>query len=321
MKKKIICFAIVVMILAISLAGCANQGNSKTVLEIDKDNLATVVFSDLCFDGTANDDVRKKMMDKVMLDEEGKNKYGLIVVNGNLVDGEDNGTLMRKVCDIIDSYKVPWAVSLGKKDVTGNANKKEIIKILLSYENSYFMAGDTYGSANYAFDVVFNGKLVHTLYFLDTTEELSDNQVVWYSNIVKQKADKYGDKIGNTENVISSLFMNNPFKEIMPLVDEWKAEGSGNLPSYANIATLENDSDLYKQIKQLDSTFALFFGNNPYTYFIRSKHDINYTMCRNMYFTDNKDQKSLYGAVSYSIKNSKFMSVSSIPVSLSAVTK
>lgn len=319
MKKKLLCFGMIIITLALALVGCANKGNDKTTLTIKEDSLNTVVFSDLCFDGTDSDKIREAMIRDVLIDSDNndENKYGFIVVNGNLVDGVKNDVLMKKACDIIDSYGIPWAVSLGRKDVMGNASKKKIIEILTSYDNSYFMAGDTYGDANYAFDVIFNDNLVHTLYFLDTTEELTSQQVEWYTNIVKNKAEKYGEKVGQTESVISSLFMNNPFKEILPLVEDWKQEDNGNLPSYRDIVTMENENNLHKQIKALDSTHAIFFGNNPYTYFVREKNEIKYTICRNMFFTDDTKQKSLYGAISYTMKNSKYLNVASIAKNIS----
>lgn len=129
-----------------------------------------------------------------------------------------------EIIDIIDSYDIPWAAVYGNHDAVDGKQSEWLAYQLEHAENSLFEAGpEEMGYGNYILNLTEDGKVIHTLYMMDThnqtvtfeqngkTYECADflweNQMEWYEWGVH----------GNTQLagylVPSTIIMHKPMKE------------------------------------------------------------------------------------------------------------
>ncbi len=184
MKKKVIAVLVLSLILIFALIGC-DVKLEKIQLAMGSDTkLKTLILTDIKFDGTSADDVRERIITNLVNQREPE----FIAINGNIVNAENNGDVMKKAVKFIDSFGIPWATSIGELDVKGNTPKKKIVKILTdkSLKNSMVLHGESY-EYNYILEVVdTKSSIKHLFYFIDTSERCSDELVEWYTNTIKK---------------------------------------------------------------------------------------------------------------------------------------
>lgn len=299
MKKKIFAILIMGIVLVACLVGC-NDKLGKIQISAGSDNsLATLILTDICFDGTPADTVREKMITKMVNDGIGsgntKDEYEFIAITGNMVNCEDNGKVMKKAAEFIDSFGIPWAMSIGERDVKGKTNKKGIINILTdkSLKNSLVMRGDSY-DYNYCLEVVKSDKKVNNLfYFLDTSVPCDDKLVDWYRNVTKNKSFSYADVQGKLIN--SHIFMN----RALPIFEE-------NANKTYEVKPWAKSDDLQKAIFSMDSTKSIIAGFDEYTNGARFNSDkgVHIAYVKSMYFNssmtgDNYKKQADYAGCSY----------------------
>lgn len=194
MRKKIFAILLVSVLLIAALVGCTSIDKIQ-ISTGDNVELKTLVLSDIRFDGTPADEVRKKMI-KSMVDEK---KPEFIAIGGNVVNGSNNGKLMKMAAQFFDSFEIPWATSIGELDVRGSTSKKGIINILTDKNLKYSMVmrGENW-NYNYVLEIVdTKSKVISLVYFVDTSVKCSEDFVEWYKNTVKGLSFKYLDRKGN----------------------------------------------------------------------------------------------------------------------------
>lgn len=122
-----------------------------------------------------------------------------------------------KLVQVIDSYGIPWAPVMGNHD---GENGKRIPEnwcahLMYKAKNCLFKFGPKdMGIGNYIINITENGKIIHTLYMMDTHSDTSleiggydhlwDNQMEWYTWAVK------GTNAIAGKNVESSVFFHIP---------------------------------------------------------------------------------------------------------------
>lgn len=147
-----------------------------------------------------------------------------------------------KLIHQIDSYGIPWAPVMGNHDGQCLINEFWAAYLLFKAENCLFEFGpENMGYGNYIINITENGKIIHTLFMVDTHnsneytledgstvggyDHLWDNQIEWYKWAVN------GISEIEKKTVESSVFMHIPVCEYK---DAWeKAYGSsetGTLP-------------------------------------------------------------------------------------------
>lgn len=253
MKKKFLTIFVLCMILIGVLVGCGLPSVGKKQLSTVNDSrLRTLILSDVRFDGSAADVVREKMISTMVERREPE----FIAITGNLVNCRNNGEVMKKAAAFIDSFGIPWAMSLGELDVKGNTSPNKIMRILMdqSLQNSMVMRGDSYKN-NYILEVVDgstgSNKVINLLYFVDTTEECTDKFVEWYKNTITELSYKYNEVQGRIMQ--SHVFMNRPLPAFADNTSAISSKGYEVHP-WAN-STIFQDA-IYKS----DSTKTVFAG-------------------------------------------------------------
>ncbi|MBE6771943.1 MAG: hypothetical protein E7547_07370 [Ruminococcaceae bacterium] len=217
-----------------------------------------------------------------------------------------------KLINQIDSYGIPWAPVMGNHDGQCLINEFWAAYLLYKAENCLFEFGpENMGYGNYIINITEKGKIIHTLFMLDTHngaeftledgtkvsgyDHLWDNQIEWYKWAVNGISEISG------RTVESSVFIHIPVYEYK---DAWiKAYGSnetGTLsPELAPAALGIRGEDVccspvnngfFGVCKELGSTKNIFAGhdhsNNFQIYYEGIR--LNYTLKTGYgaYYTD-----------------------------------
>lgn len=198
--------------------------------EIEKEpgrDFVILNFGDIqCHDGEAFSEVgefAEETMDKLIR----KTNPDLITLTGD--NAFDSFAYLRLI-NFLDSYGIPWAAVMGNADHTGLVSEfwgayrmAEAKHCLFDYGPKLRDDGDM-GYGNYMVNITENGRVVHTLFFVDTHHEdemqagsydhLYNSQIAWYKWAVNGIAAECG------RIVPSTVFMHIPVPEYR---DAWEA--------------------------------------------------------------------------------------------------
>ena len=122
-----------------------------------------------------------------------------IVLAGDVVDGfslntaYDKERAIKSICELIESYALPWTFTPGNNDGEIDGSNRDVIAYMLRYE--HFVAGNVeglYGDLQFYVDVTHDGERVHTLAFMDSGmrkpkitgsyDHLRENQIAHLKN-------------------------------------------------------------------------------------------------------------------------------------------
>ncbi len=153
------------------------------------------------YNGTCEND-RKTMSDlKIILD---KTPCDFIVANGDIVDGfnlnadYDKYGAAKIFGDLVDSYNIPWTFIPGNNDGEIDGENEDLIAFFMQYKN--FVCGNEKnvdGDMQYFVDLEYNGKLVHSLAFMDSNartikaigeyDHIKESQINWLLNEIDKR--------------------------------------------------------------------------------------------------------------------------------------
>lgn len=184
----------------------------------------------------------------------------------------------------VDSYGIPWAPVMGNHDGQGCVSEFWAAYLLSEAENCLFEFGPKdMGYGNYIINVTENGKIIHTLFMMDTHnnaeftledgstvsgyDHLWANQIDWYKWAVNGISAVAG------KTVESTVFMHIPVCEYK---DAWKAAyGSdelGTLPSELapdatgtygeSVCSSPVNNGFFGVCKELGSTKTMIVGHD-----------------------------------------------------------
>lgn len=215
----------------------------------------------------------EETMDKLIKET----KPDLITLTGDNATGKMSYI---RLANFIDSYGIPWAPVMGNHD---GENGKKLVEnwdacILAAKENCLFKFGPKdMGVGNYVINITENGKIIHTLFMMDTHtntdlecggyDHLWDNQIEWYAWAVNGISRIAG---GTVE---SSIFFHIPCIQYR---DAWneaqynEETGEYENPDYADsfgsnseaICSPEYDSGFFETVKDLGSTKNIISGHD-----------------------------------------------------------
>ncbi len=145
------------------------------------------------YNGTCEND-KKTLADlKIILD---KTPCDFIVANGDIIDGfnlsldYDKEQALRLFADLVDSYNIMWTFVPGNNDSEIDGENEDIIAYLMQYDNFvYGNQSNIDGDMQFFVDIENDGKLVHSLAFLDSHartikaigkyDHIKENQINW----------------------------------------------------------------------------------------------------------------------------------------------
>lgn len=195
----------------------------------------------------------------------------------------------------VDSFGIPWAAVMGNHDGQGCISEFWSAYLLAEAENSIFEYGPKdMGYGNYVANITENGRIVHTLFFMDTHDSadytlengktvsgydhLWKNQMEWYEWAVKGTAKLAGYIVPSTVimhipvveyldawNAVSIPADGKEFGEINPLYS-LVASGSkyeyGGFPPYDPANGIKVNNGFFDLCKKLGSTRDIIVGHD-----------------------------------------------------------
>ncbi len=327
MKKQIIIILIALTAVVALLAGCMPSVRGFDINAVhhvttgDDSDLHVLAVTDIMFDGSDFDITRRQMITDLVDRKVGSDydkklaEYEFIVVNGNTVNGVNNGELMEMAVEFFDGFDIPWAITIGKHDVAGNQSKSDIMRILKTSKNGVMSRATYYDDANYLVDVFTeNNKFITTLYFIDTSVPCTSQLVQWYQNTVKTYGYTFAEKDGKNANSI--IYMNTPLAKFEEHVNDWD--------KVAPVTVWEKSAKFEEAIIDLESTKGVFVGlDTLHDYAMNITNNIRWSYVKSMFFptTDDieskefKSQASENGATRMKITTSMYLETSKISVS------
>ena len=209
----------------------------------------------------------------------------LILLTGDIVYGEfdDDGSALTEFVAFMDSFDIPWAPVLGNHDGDGSISDFWCANLFFESENCIFKLGPRdMGYGNYVINITENGKIIHTLYMMDTHsykeytlpdgttnegyDHLWDNQLEWYAWAVK------GTNAVAGYNVESTAIMHIPVYEMLDVYnsnydtenDQFTgiyAQGSFGLIHELPCPGVTNNG-FFDLVLELGSTKNIIFGHD-----------------------------------------------------------
>ena len=189
-----------------------------------------------------------------------------------------------RLIEQVDSYGIPWAPIMGNHDGQCCISEFWAAYLLYKADNCLFEFGpENMGYGNYIINITENGKIIHTLFMVDTHngaefiledgstisgyDHLWDNQIEWYKWAINGISEIEG------RTVESSVFMHIPVCEYN---EAWaKAYGSSEtgtissaLAPYAmgisgeSVSSSPVNNGFFDVCKELGSTKNMFAGHD-----------------------------------------------------------
>lgn len=185
-----------------------------------------------------------------------------------------------RLVNYLDTFGIPWAAVMGNHDGDNGDKVYEnwCAYLLYKAENSVFRFGPKdMGVGNYIINITENGKIIHTLYMVDTHtntelpcggyDHLWDNQLAWYEWAVKGTNELAG------KTVESSVFFHIPciqYKYAWEDAQYNTETGVYENPAYADSFGLNDeticcpnyDNGFFALAKELGSTKNMIAGHD-----------------------------------------------------------
>lgn len=239
----------------------------------------------------------------------------LILLTGDNVEGPLGGWLLPWLCDLIDSYGIPWAPVYGNHERQSVHDLNWQGDVYESYENCLFEKGPTtlFGVGNYAFNLTENGKIVYSFIMMDSggwreyTEELGgydyikEDQIAWYDWYVRGVSEAvYGEFNPQAGKVVPSICaFHIPLPEYAEAMKDYVDENGVGAPPQTGHNVGENNenvccppinSGLFDRAKELGSTRAFIAGHDHVNNSVIEYEGIDlaygYKVTRNNYHDD-----------------------------------
>ncbi len=193
-----------------------------------------------------------------------------------------------KLIEDIDAYGIPWAPVMGNHDGSCCINEFWCAYEMAQAENCIFKFGPkNMGYGNYIINIKENGRIVHTLFMMDTHSDIQDenningayqsgydnlwaNQLEWYEWAVK------GIKSLAGYTVPSSVFIHIPLVEFKTAYDEaYDVEKDCFKPLYAmtsfgknleGVCCAPQNNGFFSLCQRLGSTHDIIAGHDHVNY-------------------------------------------------------
>ncbi len=254
--------------------------------EVEKDpnkDFVILNFADIqCHDGEAFSQVGEfyeETIDKLIK----KVQPDLITLTG---DNAFDPMAYLKLIKFLDSYNIPWAPVMGNADHTGLVSEFWADYQLAESKNCLFDYGpEGMGDGNYIVNITENGKIIHTIFCMDSRHEdekidfkydhFHEDQMAWYKWAVE------GIKAEAGKAVPSTVVMHVPVTEYQNAWDSVYNKETGELaPEYKGrefckvhegMGTPYENNGFFDLAKELGSTKYMICGHDHKNCF-----DINY---------------------------------------------
>lgn len=194
-----------------------------------------------------------------------------IVITGDSVYGPTNVMYTKHVAELMDSFKIPWAIVYGNHDDEGKADKYWMGNV---YENAEYCVYENGpcnigGTGNYVVNITKNGQPFYSLIMMDSNRETQYNgnkeygsftpsQVSWYGWVQKGLKDSGYDK--------SMMFFHIPFPEFLDAYEYWEQNGFdseiGSGSKNEDVCSATYNPGMFEKILEKGATTHVFVGHD-----------------------------------------------------------
>ncbi|MBQ7596492.1 MAG: metallophosphoesterase [Clostridia bacterium] len=250
------------------------EDDSVTIRKNGDGDFKILMFTDMHLDG-------KNKTSKITVDHLVKNiqreKPDLVLLGGDNVTSGINRKRSNQLAQIFEKLDVYWGGVLGNHegDNSYSISREEMVDIFSSYPHCLMRKGldSADGNCNYSINILnSDGTLKETFFFLDTFDELTDeqikefgvdpekstydgaheNQIEWYTQKVEQTRLMYGD-------FESILLMHIPLPQVAQLAETGNFKYGVNLEGVCQSAV---DRGLFDAVKSSGTTKTVFCGHD-----------------------------------------------------------
>lgn len=144
-------------------------------------NITDTHFSDYdyrAFTAFESEITIKRLVNKVQPD--------LITISGDIVCTDSTVYAIKRITDLFDSFRIPWAPVFGNHDDEGNADLNYLADTMMLSEYCVMQKGDPeMGVGNYIINVKeeTSGEIVETIFMMDTHHShLNEKQIRWFES-------------------------------------------------------------------------------------------------------------------------------------------
>lgn len=194
-----------------------------------------------------------------------------IVITGDSVYGPTNVMYTKHVAELMDSFKIPWAIVYGNHDDEGKADKYWMGNV---YENAEYCVYENGpcnigGTGNYVVNITKNGQPFYSLIMMDSNRETQYNgnkeygsftpsQVSWYGWVQQGLKDSGYDK--------SMMFFHIPFPEFLDAYEYWEQNGFdseiGSGSKNEDVCSATYNPGMFEKILEKGATTHVFVGHD-----------------------------------------------------------
>lgn len=189
-----------------------------------------------------------------------KTKPDLIVLTGDNITNNSDRKHAELLVRFFDSFRIPWALVLGKHDYCSKLSPVELSDIYESSEYCIYSRGnvdDSFG--NYAYSIVHGDQIDFSLLFMDSgTDGFASKHVDWYENQVNQTTAANGGTV-----VPSFVFYHIPTRETEIAWQQYKEDRTiGSGWNNETVCAQGADVGFFDKVLELGSTKALIYGHD-----------------------------------------------------------
>lgn len=194
-----------------------------------------------------------------------------IVITGDSVYGPTNVMYTKHVAELMDSFKIPWAIVYGNHDDEGKADKYWMGNV---YENAEYCVYENGpcnigGTGNYVVNITKDGQPFYSLIMMDSNRETQYNgnkeygsftpsQVSWYGWVQQGLKDSGYDK--------SMMFFHIPFPEYLDAYEYWEQSGFdseiGSGSKNEDVCSATYNPGMFEKILEKGATTHVFVGHD-----------------------------------------------------------
>ncbi len=241
------------------------QSVSQLVKKDDED-FQILLFSDIQLTGNPFGDPQALRLVDDLVNEV---QPDFIMTTGDNTEGLFADVVTKKLITQMETYEIPWGVTLGNHDSEGRADRNWHGNQYKNAQYSVFQSGPSniHGVGNYAVDIVDEqNEPIYALIMLDsnTTRQYEDG--VDYDYIYDDQIAWYKWAVEGQPGVPSMLFFHIPLPEFDEAIAQWQAGELDASTCFGEINEAVCDAPvntgLFDTVKALDSTTHIFVGHD-----------------------------------------------------------
>lgn len=182
-------------------------------IETNSENFKVLKISDThLINGKTKSDIKTLENIKSVL---GKNKYDLIILNGDLVEGFNMNFSYNKYkaidsfAAIVEEYEIIWTFVPGNNDREMQGDNKKMISYLMQFE--HFIIGNSVavdGDVNFVINIERDSEIAHTIILLDSHSRRFP--VIGDYDYIKESKIDFVRKIAENHETYISIFFHMP---------------------------------------------------------------------------------------------------------------